>query len=69
MDGHSHHDHKKRDFQVSKKGGSLHKGTGSGQKRGARGKDWLVERYSRSAVRICITAHVCMHLMNAVFRL
>ncbi len=32
VDGHLHHDHQKGDFQVSKKGVSLHKGTGSGQK-------------------------------------
>jgi hypothetical protein len=37
MDGHSHQDHQKRDLQVSKRGGSLHKGTGSGQERGAKG--------------------------------
>ncbi len=36
--GHSHNDHQKRDFQVSEKGGSLHKGTGCGQIRGARGE-------------------------------
>jgi hypothetical protein len=46
VDGHSHHDHQKRDFQVNKRGGSSHKGTGSGHKSGARGKGWLVERYS-----------------------
>jgi hypothetical protein len=45
VDGHLHHDHQKRDFQESKKGGSLHKGTGSGQK-GSKGEDWLAEQYS-----------------------
>jgi hypothetical protein len=37
VDGHSHHDHQKRDIQVSKRGGSLYKGMGSGQERGAKG--------------------------------
>jgi hypothetical protein len=37
VDGHSYHDHQKRDFQVSKKGGSLHKGTRSGQNRESKG--------------------------------
>jgi hypothetical protein len=32
VDGHLHHNHQKGDFQVSKKGCSLHKGMGSGQK-------------------------------------
>jgi hypothetical protein len=34
VDGYSHHNHQKRDFQVSEKGGSLHKVAG---KKGARG--------------------------------
>ncbi len=37
VDGHSHHDHQKGDFQVSKKGGSLYEGTESGQKGSKRG--------------------------------
>ncbi len=46
VDEHSHQDYQKRDLQESKRGGSLRKGTGSGQKRGAKGEDWLAERYS-----------------------
>jgi hypothetical protein len=66
VDGHSYHDYQKGDFQVSKKG-SLY--SGEAGKRGSKGKDWIAERYSWNAVRICIIAHVCSYLMNVVFRL
>ncbi len=68
VDGHSHHGHKKGDFQVSKKGGSLYKKWEAGT-RGRKGGNWLTEQYSQSAVRVCIAAHVYSHLMNVVFRL
>jgi hypothetical protein len=43
VDGYSHHDHQKGDYQVSKKG-SLD--TGEVGKRGSKGKDWIAEQYS-----------------------
>jgi hypothetical protein len=36
MDGHSHHDQQKRDFQVSKKSGSSHKGNGKQAQKGSK---------------------------------
>ncbi len=70
VDGHSHQDHQKRDLQVSKKGWFIY---ARGLEVGKRGKQGAgVGQQSdihESAVRICITAHVCSHLMNTVFRL
>jgi hypothetical protein len=43
VDGHSHHDHQKGDFQVSKRG-SYH--TGQAGKRGSKGEARMAGRYS-----------------------
>jgi hypothetical protein len=71
VDGNSHHNHQRRDLQVSKKGWFIYaRGLEAGQKREAGGGG--VGQQSdihESAVHICITAHVCSHLMNIVFRL
>jgi hypothetical protein len=70
-DGHSHHDHQKWDLQVSKKGWFI---CARGLIAGKRGKQvggggGQQSDIHESAVRICITAQVCSHLMNIVFRL
>jgi hypothetical protein len=56
VDGHSHHDHQKGDFQVSKRGSLSY---GEAGKRGSKGKNWITGRYSWDAVCICIVAHLC----------
>jgi hypothetical protein len=43
VDGHSHHNHQKMDFQVSKRGSYY---TGKLGKEGGKGKDWIAGRYS-----------------------
>ncbi len=71
MDGHLHHDHQKRDLQVSKKGVFYScKGLKMG-KEGSRGEgsDIRLVLMNENAVHLCIVAHVCSHLMNIVFRL
>jgi hypothetical protein len=57
VDGHSHQDHQKnaRGLEAGKRG-----------KQGGIGQQSVIHE---SAVRICITAHVCSHLVNIVFRL
>jgi hypothetical protein len=70
VDGHSHHDHLKRDLQVSKKGvGCSCKGLEKIGKEGSRGGAGQKRDVYGSAVHICIIAGVCSHLMNIVFRL
>jgi hypothetical protein len=64
--GHSHHDHQKGDFQVSKKGGSLCKERETGT-RGS--KRELVNRAIFTKCCTCVyRCHVFSHLMNVVFR-
>jgi hypothetical protein len=55
VDGHSHHDHQKGDFQVSEKGWFVVQRRGNRHK-GKQGGNWLIEQYSQSAVRVCIVA-------------
>jgi hypothetical protein len=43
VDGHSHHDNQKRDFQVSKKGWFITQGNGKGAQKGSKGEG-LVSR-------------------------
>ncbi len=70
VDGHSHHDHQKRDLQVSKKGWFIYaRGLEAGKKGKQGGGDWPADDIHESAVRLYITAYVCLHLMNIVFRL
>ncbi len=67
VDGHLHHDHQKRDLQVSKKGWFIY---ARGLKAGRRGKQeggiGQQNDIHESVVCICITAHECSHLMNIV---
>jgi hypothetical protein len=46
VDGHSHHDHQKGDFQVSKKGWFITQRNGKRAQGEAKGKDWLTKQYS-----------------------
>ncbi len=66
VDGYSHHDHQKGDFQVSKRGSLLCKGSGQKGEQGE-GLD------KRTIFIKCCTymyhAHVSPHLMNVAFRL
>ncbi len=55
VDGHSHHDQQKGDFQVSKKG------VVCCAKKGEQGGNWLTEQYSRSAVHVRVVA-TCVHI-------
>jgi hypothetical protein len=67
VDGHSHHDHQKEDFQVSEKGGSLYKEGETGT-RGSKGE--FVNRAIFTKCCTCVyRCHVLSHLMNVVFRL
>ncbi len=46
VDGHSHHDHQKGDFQVSKKGWFNTQRDGKRAQGEAKGGNWLTEQYS-----------------------
>jgi hypothetical protein len=59
VDGHSHHDHQKGEFQVSKKGWFIVQGMGNGHK-GEQGGNWFTEQYSGSAVRVSLLT--CTHI-------
>ncbi len=69
VDGHFYHDHQKRDLQVSKKGWFIYARGLEAGKRGKRGGIGQQSDIHENAGHICITAHVCLHLMNIVFRL
>ncbi len=72
MDGHSHHDHQKRDLQVSRKGVvDSCKGVENGQR--GKGKGGSAKRAVHVKVLACtyiyIVSRVYLQLMNIVFRL
>jgi hypothetical protein len=70
VDGHSHHDHQNRDLQVSQKGWFTYaRGLEAGKRGKQGGGSGQQSSIHESAVCTCITAHVCLHLMNIVFRL
>jgi hypothetical protein len=49
VDGHSHHDHQKGDFLVSKREQSTNRGVNNG---GSKGKDWITGQYLWNVVHI-----------------
>ncbi len=53
VDGHSHHDHQERDFQVSKKGWFITQRNGKRAQRGAKG-ELTNKAIFMSGVRACI---------------
>jgi hypothetical protein len=59
VDGNSHHDHQKRDLQVSKRGGSLYKEMGSGQKKGVKGRGLASRAIFMKCCMYMYPAHVC----------
>jgi hypothetical protein len=71
VDGHLHHDHQKRDLQVSKKEVFYScKGLKMG-KEGSRGEGSVKRSVLMKmlCIYVHIVAHVCSHLINIVFRL
>ncbi len=60
MFGHSHHDHQKRDLQVSKRGGSFTQGDWKQAKEGSSGGGGLASRaIFMKVLYVYVSLHMC----------
>ncbi len=70
MDGFSHHDHQKRDLQVSRKGViDSWKGVNIGKREAKRGGQLNGQHHESACTYKYVVTHVYLYLMNIVFRL